>query len=164
MVIPGVTHALAPWAYEGGPRSLILALKLRGLRAAADPLVDAMTRCGRQARLDAEVVTWVPARRRDRASRGFDHAEVLATAVADRLGLPAAASLVRRGHQLDQAGLDRDRRLTNLAQAFEAKRPVSGTVLLIDDLVTTGATGTACAAALSSAGASRVDLLAACRR
>lgn len=164
MVIKGVERGLAPWAYEGGPRSLILAMKVRGLRGAAGPLIEAMLRSARSGRLDADTVTWVPARRKDKAARGFDHAELLARGVAEGLGLPATPLLGRRGHQLDQVGLDREHRLTNLAKAFEAADPVSGTVLLVDDLVTTGATAACCAGALSAAGAERIDLLAACRR
>ena len=162
--IPHVVQGLAPWAYEGGPRSLILALKVRGLRGAAGPLIEAMLRSARSARWDADTVSWVPARRKDKVARGFDHAEVLARGVAEGLGLPAAPLLRRRGHQLDQVGLDRKHRLTNLAQAFETMAPVSGAVLLVDDLVTTGATAACCADALTAAGVQRVDLLAACRR
>lgn len=114
--------------------------------------------------MDADVVTWVPARNKDRALRGFDHAEVLARGVGARLGLPAAALLARRGHQLDQVGLDRTQRLLNLTSAFGALRSVGGSILLIDDLVTTGATARACAEALTGAGAGRLDLLVACRR
>lgn len=164
MVIKDVTHAVAPWAYEGGPRSLLLALKLRGLKDAAGPLIDAMVECSRRERVDADVVTWVPARRRDRLARGFDHAEVLATGVAARLGLGTAPLLARRGHQVDQAGLDRSHRFSNLAAAFEAPATAPATVLLVDDLVTTGATASSCAGALKDAGAQRVDVLVGCRR
>jgi len=164
MVIRDVTRGLAPWAYEGGPRALVLGLKLRGLKDAAAPLVDAMVRCARHAGLDPDLVTWVPARSKDKTARGFDHAEVLATGVALRLGLSAAGVLARRGSQPDQAGLDRNSRLSNLASAFAATTRVPETVLLVDDLVTTGATAASCAATLKAAGALRVDVLAGCRR
>jgi predicted amidophosphoribosyltransferase len=164
MAISDVTRGLAPWAYEGGPRALVLALKLRGLKDAATPLVDAMVRCARLAGLDPDLVTWVPARGRDKAARGFDHAEVLATGVAQRLGVPAAGVLARRGSQLDQVGLDRTGRLRNLARAFAATTGVPRVVLLVDDVVTTGATAASCAAALKTGGAERVDVLAGCRR
>ena len=164
MAIKDVTRAVAPWAYEGGPRSLVLALKLRGSRTAAEPLIAAMALCARRSGLDADVVTWVPARPKDKAARGFDHAEVLARGVADRLGLPAAPLLARRGVQLDQAGLDKRQRWTNLAGAFTATSRWNGTILLIDDLVTTGATAGSCATVLKAAGAARVELLVACRR
>lgn len=164
IVIRGVTRALAPWAYEGGPRSLILALKLRGLKTAAGPLIEEMARCATRAAVDAEAVTWVPARARDRTLRGFDHAEVLARGVASRTGVPAVPLLARRGYQADQAGLTRSERLSNLAAAFAARSAPPRSILLIDDLVTTGATAAACTAALKGAGAGRVDLLVACRR
>lgn len=159
----GTDSALAAWRYEGAPRALILALKLRGCRSAAQPLVAAIAGICRRGGVTATSVTWVPARRSDARRRGFDHAEVLARGVAAALGLPAVAMLVRRGIQADQAGLGRHARIANLAGAFEAPEPVTKPVLLVDDLVTTGATATACATALRSAGAPQVDLAAACR-
>lgn len=159
----GIALAVAPWRYEGAPRSLILALKLRGARAAADPLVAAMTASCRRAGVTAECVTWVPARRQDAMRRGFDHAEVLAHGVADGLGLPASRLLIRRGTQPDQTMLTRGQRLANLDGAFCATRSLCGRVLLVDDLVTTGATAVACAGALGVAGAARLELAVACR-
>ncbi len=141
----------------------MLALKLRHLKAAAGPLVDAMVAAARRAGLDDDCLTWVPARPRDRAARGFDHAEVLAREIAARLGLPAVALLDRHGVQLDQSGLDRAARLANLDGAFYARGSVPERLILVDDLVTTGATATACAMALKTAGATYVWLLAACR-
>lgn len=161
--LDGIDAAVAAWSYEGAPRSLVLALKLRGARSAAEPLIGAMASACRRGGIAGASVTWVPARRSDVRRRGFDHAEVLARGVAAALGLPATAMLVRRGVQVDQAGLDRHARAANLTGAFEAARPLEGPVLLVDDLVTTGATATAGARALRSAGASRVDLATACR-
>ena len=163
VVIKDVTRTVAAFAYEGGPRSLVLALKVRGLRAAAEAMGEALEEACRKARLAPDVVTWVPARRRDISIRGFDHAETLARALARRLGSPCGALLVRRGRQPDQAGLDRARRLVNLQDAFKARESVAGRVLLVDDLVTTGATAAACATALRRGGASEVDLAAVCR-
>lgn len=163
VAVTGVDRVVAAWAYEGGPRSLLLALKLRHLKAAADPLVDAMVASSWRAGLDGACLTWVPARPRDRAARGFDHAEVLARGVAARVGVPAVALLDRRGVQRDQAGLDRAARLANLDGAFYARGSVPQRLILVDDLVTTGATATACAAALKRAGAAYVSVLAACR-
>lgn len=163
VAIKDVARTVATWAYEGGPRSLVLALKVRGLRSAADPLAEALAGSCRAARLSPDVVTWVPARRRDISRRGFDHAEVLARGVARRLGPPCRALLARSGRQPDQAGLDRARRLVNLQDAFKAREPVAGCVLLIDDLLTTGATASACGSALRAGGASEVDVAVVCR-
>ena len=154
---------MAPWSYRGAPRSLVLALKLRGMRSAAGPLSEAMAGGCRRAGMTATAVTWVPARRADRRRRGFDHAEVLAAGVASALGLPAFSALERRGVQADQAGLDRVARASNVGGAFAGVTPVDGSILLVDDLVTTGATAAACARALRSVGASAVELAVACR-
>ncbi len=162
VVIPGIARALSPWTYEGGPRALVLALKLRHMRSAAVPLVAGIVGTCRSAWFGADAVTWVPARARDQARRGFDHAEVLGRGVAHGLGLPPAPVLRRTGMQPDQAGLSRAQRLSNLDGAFGAVRPVTGHLLLIDDLVTTGATAAACAACLVSAGATQVTLATAC--
>ena len=159
----GIECSVAPWAYVGAPRSLILALKLRGARSAAAPLIVGMARACRRTGVSPACVTWVPARRTDARRRGFDHAEVLARGLARELGLPAARSLARRGVQADQSGLDRRARLANLAGAFVAPRPVDSSLLLVDDLVTTGATAMACAAALRAAGGRRIVLVTACR-
>jgi predicted amidophosphoribosyltransferase len=155
-------RVVAPWAYEGAGRALVLALKLDGLRPAAAPLVDAMCEESRQRGLRAEVVTWVPARRVDIRRRGFDHAEMLARGAAKLLGLPCAPLLRSAGRRLDQTALSAAKRRANLAGAFEA-RPATRSVVVVDDLVTTGATAQACAAALQAAGAAEVEVLVPCR-
>ena len=153
---------MCAWRYEGAARDLVLALKLRAQRDAAVPLADAVVAELRAAGTEAAVVTWVPTRARDRRARGFDHAEVLARLVAGSLGLPVIGLLRRVDARPDQAGLSAAERRTNLRGAF-ASRPCAGSVLLVDDLVTTGATGSACACALKGAGALWVDLAAPCR-
>jgi predicted amidophosphoribosyltransferase len=153
---------MAPWAYEGAARGLVLGLKLGGSRPCGEALAAEMCRALRRAGVAADLVTWVPARRRDVRRRGFDHAEVLARAVAPALGLPARGLLVRVEDRRDQASLTRDQRRRNLLGAFRAL-PCGGSVLLVDDLVTTGATAAACSEALLAAGAASVEVLVACR-
>jgi ComF family protein len=152
---------LAPWAYEGAARALVLQLKLQGRRSTAAPLVEAMCREVTRRGLSAEAVTWVPGRAREARRRGFDHAEVLARDLARRLGLRPVRLLRRTRASCDQAGLGARERRANLAGAF-ASRSFSRPVVLVDDLVTTGATAAACAAALRAAGVPRVEVLAPC--
>jgi predicted amidophosphoribosyltransferase len=160
--IAGVDRALAAVDYVDPARALVLALKLGGRRRAAAPLAAAMWSLVVREGLWGGVVTWVPARAADVRMRGFDHAELLARAVACRTGLPARRLLIRTGPAPDQASLGAAERRHNLAGAFGA-RPCPPGVVLVDDLVTTGATAAACAAALRAAGAETVELLAACR-
>lgn len=107
-------------------------------------------------------VTWVPGRRRDIRRRGFDHAEVLARGVAEVLGLPVAGVLRRVDSRPDQTTLTAAERRRSPVGAFEARSCAQG-VVLIDDLVTTGATASSCAAALRRAGAPSVEVVAPCR-
>ncbi|MBA3430026.1 MAG: ComF family protein [Actinobacteria bacterium] len=161
--VEGIDRTLAAWDYDGAARTLILALKVGGRRAAAGPPAAAMCERARAVGIKAGVVTWVPGRRGDQRRRGFDHAEVLARLVAAGLGLPARALLRRRGPaRLDQTTLGASERWINLHGAFIARASPTP-VLLVDDLVTTGATASSCAGALQAAGAPGVEALVACR-
>lgn len=93
-----------------------------------------------------------PARLRE---RGFNQAERLAYAVAGALEAPIAYPLIRVRRTDPQADLRHDERVGNIARAFRAS-PVHGDIVLVDDVVTTGATMEAAAAALKSAGARSV--------
>ena len=147
--------------YSGAARSLVLDLKLRGRPGAALPLaariVDLLARSGTRAR----AITWVPGRPPETRRRGFDHAAVLARAVGQRVGLPVRPLLERVGGAVDQTALSAAERWTNLEGAFIA-RPCSEPALIVDDLVTTGATLSVCAQALVQGGCPQVEALVAC--
>jgi predicted amidophosphoribosyltransferase len=161
--IPEIDRVVAAWEHDGAARNLVLDLKLGGARWAAEPMAAAMCAAAARAGLRGDVVTWVPGRRRDTAQRGYDHAELLARRVARRLGLRQVGTLRRIRPVGDQASLAARDRFANLAGAFVA-RPCPAAVVLVDDVVTTGATAAACGAALRAAGATSVEVLAACRR
>jgi predicted amidophosphoribosyltransferase len=160
--VPGAERVLAAWAYEGGARTLVLELKLEGARVAATALVDAMRDAVARSGIAAEVVTWVPGRASDIRRRGFDHAEVLARGLAAAVGLPAVQLLHRAAAARDQASLSRRERRRNLVGVFRS-RECDRHVLLVDDLLTTGATAGACVSALRAGGARSVEVVVACR-
>ena len=142
----------------GGPaRRLVLVLKRRGSTSLAADAGRLLADLARREGMDGRTVACVPAGRRARA-RGFDHAELLARAVGRELGVAFRRSLVRAGDASRQADVSIDRRRANVASAF-VSRPVTGAVLLVDDVYTTGATVDAGARALRAAGADRVDVL-----
>jgi ComF family protein len=104
-----------------------------------------------------DLVTAVPLHAARRRERGYDQARLLAETVADRLGVPALPdALVRERATPAQTGLDPAQRRRNLAGAFrvtEPRRLRGRRILIVDDVITTGATLEACLAALSAAGA-----------
>lgn len=157
---PGVARLLVPWRYDGPVRGLVLDLKLRGFRAAAVPLVDAMASLVYENGLRGSVLTWVPARRADIRRRGYDHAAVLAQGLGRTLGLEARPLLRRTGSAQDQAGLTAAQRRGNLERVFTAEKTMDS-VVLVDDVITTGATLGACAKALLTAGAQGVEAVVA---
>ncbi len=142
--------------YEGPAREALKAFKLLGERRAALWLAARMIPSARA--VGASVVTWVPATRASEATRGFNPAEELARPLALRLRLPARRLLRKCRETLDSAGLSRAERRVNQLDAFVARGRVSGHVLLVDDILTTGATAEECAAALRRAGGADVSV------
>jgi ComF family protein len=151
--------ARSPFLYEGPVAAAIKGMKLSGWHGLAEHLAGAMAVVSPT----AEAITWVPLSRRRLARRGFDQAELLARRLAARLQLPVRGILDRRRETRAQArrgGADRRRAL---AGAFRARGTSPRAVLLVDDVLTTGATAAAAAAALREAGAERVVLATAAR-
>jgi ComF family protein len=114
----------------------------------------------------ADVIVPVPLARLRLLSRRFNQAAILGHEVSRLTGIPAAPlALKRRRRTPPQVGLTRDQRRQNVAGAFvvapgRTARLAGAKVVLIDDVITTGATAEACARALKQAGAVRVDVLA----
>ena len=120
---------------------------------AANELAARMISFGRERDLDLSnaVVTHVPRSRRSITKYGFDHGKLLSVSVAERLGIPACSTVRRIGRGKDQKKLSKEQRLNNSSNRFELLRSadVKGkTVIIVDDVITTGATAAACAAAI----------------
>ena len=154
----GLDRLCALLAYDGPGRELVARLKYRNLRAIVRQLAAAMAAL--VGSIDLDVVTWAPTTVVRRRDRGFDHAELLARAVARHLGIPARP-LLARAHGPPQTGRAATER--RLGPTFRARAPAPPRVLLVDDVVTTGATLTAAASCLRAAGATTVVGLAAAR-
>jgi ComF family protein len=157
------SEGLCYGAYEGTLRKLIHLFKYSGMRRLAQPLGallgEAMPR-DRQ----FDLVTAVPLHWRRRWQRGFNQAELLGKVIGRRRGIRSMNVLRRGWATRAQAGLSNAQRRENVAGAFRARRRVAGLrVLLVDDVMTTGATAGACARALKQAGAKSVALAALAR-
>ena len=156
-----VSWARAPFLYAGAARKALLRLKFSGWRSVAEALGSAMAAVNR---FGTDAVTWVPLGTRRRAERGYDQARALARAAASELDLPVARLLVRRTETLPQAAKGARERRAAMRGAFRvAARDPPRRVLLVDDVLTTGATAAECARVLRAAGVREVGLLAAAR-
>lgn len=152
----------AAFGYDGVAGALVRALKYGSVARAADALAPAMAAALPEGAFDALVP--VPLHPRRERVRGFNQAALLASALSPLCGLAALDALSRLRFTKTQTMLDAEARAKNVSGAFRARLPVEGlSLLLIDDVLTTGATAEACAAALKAAGAARVALLTAAR-
>lgn len=154
--------ARAPFLYDGPLAKAIRGMKFSGWHALGRHLAGAMADVAGDL-LPADVVTWVPLSRRRRSRRGFDQAEAIARPLAARIDLPLRRLLVRTRDTAAQARKGGAERRKALEGAFRTVGEVPRRVILVDDVLTTGATAAACATVLRKAGAGRVAILAAAR-
>ena len=157
----GFDTAYAFGIYDGPLRALIHLFKYDRIRPLAEPLGELIARAvPLDERFDA--VAPMPMHWLKKWRRGFNQAELLADAVARRLSVPVLNAVRKNRATQAQAGLTSAMRRSNVAGAFEVRRGPAARglrVLLIDDVLTTGATASACAAALKRAGAVHVGVL-----
>lgn len=137
--------------YASGSATILNAFKEQGHRRFGELL--AVELAERLTKPAVDVIIPAPSSKRNFRKRGFTPAEVIAKQLANRWQLPVEKlSLI--GSPADQSGLVRGQRITNLVGSMVARRPLLGKrVLLVDDIVTTGATLTEMARAASAAGA-----------
>jgi ComF family protein len=157
--------ARAAVAFDAASGHLVHLLKYQDNAEAGLAMARMMAGAGRHLLAAADVIVPVPLHRKRLWQRRFNQAAFLAQQLSKASGKPWHYDvLVRREATASQVGLDASARRKNVRRAFDMaleKRPVvdGKTVLLIDDVRTTGATANACAAALKQAGAARVTLL-----
>lgn len=163
--------AASAYPYTAPADTLVKALKFGSDRAAALPLAEGMAAvyAHMPALRGVDVCVAVPVHNRRLRTRGYNQAAVLAAAFAAVTGVPVLeGALIRVQQQRSQIGRGRQGRTRNVQEAFAVSsiglQTLPGLrVLLVDDVLTTGATAAACAALLRAAGAEAVLLLTACR-
>jgi ComF family protein len=135
----------------------VRALKFRGATGVAESMAAQIAAGTPSDLLSGATLVPVPLHPKRLRSRGFNQATVLAAALGGRAGLPVADLLVRSGPAAPQAGLHRAERRAGPAGTIATRGRAPARVLLVDDVVTTGATLAACSAALRRAGAADVS-------
>ena len=155
-----ITDLTAVWMYEGNVRRSIHRYKFNGARHYADAYGRLLAMRVLRDLPQADVITWVPISRQRLRKRGYDQVELLAKAVGTELGIPTEKLLEKFRDNRANSGLKTpaERRANVLGvyravgqESFRGKR-----VLLLDDIVTTGATASECARVLLTAGAEEV--------
>jgi ComF family protein len=156
---PPLAGIAATGLHTGTLQSAVHAVKYENTPQAVPVLAARLAQRYLATGWQVDLVVPVPLHLTRRARRGYNQAQILAEALAQRLALPCAPdALVRERYTRSQVGLSRDERQLNVVGAFNGAPAVlrDRTLLLVDDVYTTGATLTACAQAALDAGASQV--------
>lgn len=156
----------APYRWSGAVPQMVYALKYRGVRASAPRLAELMASHLSARSISSDIIVPVPLHRRRERERGYNQSELLAKGIANQTGIPIATDvLTRTRNTRPQVTMQNpDERRENITGAFECVGDVAGKhVLLIDDVVTTGATIAACSTPLRAAGAMSILALSLAR-
>ena len=151
----GIDRAAAVWAYGGPVARAIQRFKYDRTVALARPLGAALRSIVGQPRPDAVIAVPLSAERR--RSRGFNQAREL---VRGWRGVGPVVPITRAHERPAQVGQSKPARRANLRGVFRVSKPIAPSVLLVDDVITTGATVEAIAETLRAAGAKRVNVVA----
>ena len=156
--LPFLDSWLAVWYYEDSVRDSILRFKFRKVRSYAAPYGRALAMKIQQAHPEGfDCLTWVPISPLRKFTRGYDQVELLAQSVGKELGMEPVALLKKVRHNRPQSGIvgDAQRRANVLGayRAIQTERLQDKKILILDDIITTGATLGECARVLLTAGA-----------
>ncbi len=163
--IPFVEDHLALWHYEGNARKSLLRYKFRRKRCYAQSYGRLLAmKLQQELEEGFDLVSWVPISRLRKLRRGYDQVELLARAVCRELGMEPVQCLRKIRNNPPQSGIaGQAQRRANVLGAYEAVRPEcfrGKRILLLDDIITTGATVSECARVLLTAGAGEVHCAA----
>ena len=159
-----IAHWTAVWYYKDGVRNSIRRFKFHNFRNYADFFGRAIAMKLQEDPFDSDfdILTWVPVSRLRQFARGYDQSELLAKALGKELGMTPIPGLRKLRHTKPQSGIRSSaERRANVFNAYQNINPSlfkGKRVLLVDDVVTTGATAAECAKMILVSGAKSVFL------
>lgn len=145
---------------------IVLLLKYSHDMNSADFLCNMMKESIERFNLKPDILTFVPCSKNTRKKRGFNQSEILAKKLSFLIGIPCESMLIKTKDTKDQIGLKSAQRWNNLKNAFlfkYSKNITNKKILLIDDVLTTGATAVSCAGKIKNNGALSINILTAAR-
>ena len=158
--IPNVTICVAPLFYEGRVREALLRYKFEGVTAYKRTFSEFVAKCVDENGFSCDSITWVPLSRRRRFRRGYDQARLIAEELSKKLGVPCVSLLKKTRNTPPQSSqsstAERKRNAAGVYRCIDAEKTKNRRILLIDDIVTTGATVSECAGMLREAGAAEI--------
>lgn len=159
--IPFVAQWRALWYYEGGVRSSLLRYKFHNKRSYSVVYGRLLAmKIAQEYPDDFDILTWVPVSQARKRKRGYDQVELLADAVAEELQLTKIPTLTKIRDNPPQSGISglaqRKANVLNVYQVLSKDTVAGKRILLLDDIITTGATVSECARILLTAGAKEV--------
>ena len=159
--LPFLDSRLGVWYYEDSVRDSLLRYKFGGKRSYAKAYGRVLAMKLLQEYPEGfDLLTWVPISRQRKFKRGYDQVELLAQVVSEELGIPCVPLLKKVRHNKPQSGIVGDaQRRANVLGAYRVTEPElvkDKKILLLDDIITTGATVSECARMLLTAGAKEI--------
>ena len=159
----GLQEEILSYGFYGGIlKELILSFKYKKNFTAGSVLAELLLELIKEEKIDIEVICYVPMSKKSIKKRGFNQCEILAKKLGDELNIPVSNCLVKKRYTKEQKTLSRNERLENIKGAFEIKKIdqiYNKKILLIDDVVTTGATLSECRYILEKVNTEKITIL-----
>jgi len=156
-----VKQCVFPFQYKDEVRESLLRYKFYGLAVYGPIYADFIAKSIDENGISCDIISWVPVHRTRYRERGYDQAELLAKALAKKIGVPCRKLLVKKRNNIRQSSIeDREMRKRNVSGVYRLavkENLIGKRVLLVDDIVTTGSTLGECAAVLSKAGCTEIN-------
>lgn len=154
--IERIELCVSPFRYEAEVRDSLLRYKFRGLTSYGKIYADFIAKAIDETRISCDIITWVPLSKKRLRKRGYDQAEIIAECLSEIIDVPCEKLLEKRVDNKPQSSTgSAEKRKANAAGVYSCPAPeklTGKTVLLVDDIVTTGSTMSECAKVLIASG------------